>query len=86
LKEIIHQFKYRGHLSLARPLARHLGDVYAQFAGHLRSDVMIPVPLHRARERERGFNQAAELAKGIVRTLEYIFDIASKGACHAGAA
>ncbi len=63
LKEIIHQFKYCGHLSLARPLGRHLQAVYHSFPAALRSDVIIPVPLHKARERERGFNQAAELAK-----------------------
>lgn len=67
LKEIIHQFKYCGHLSLARPLGRHLQAVYHSFPESFRSDVIIPVPLHKTRERERGFNQAAELARQLSR-------------------
>ncbi|MFN8009712.1 MAG: double zinc ribbon domain-containing protein, partial [Terriglobia bacterium] len=62
LKEIIHQFKYCGHTSLARPLARLLERVCRQFPEPLHADVIIPVPLYRKRERERGFNQAADLA------------------------
>ena len=75
LKEIIHQFKYCGHLSLARPLARYLEGVYRRFPDHFRSDVIIPVPLHRARERERGFNQAAELAKHLSQRVDIPFKV-----------
>jgi competence protein ComFC len=73
LKEIIHQFKYGGHLSLARPLGRCLEAVYQSFPESFRSDVIIPVPLHKARERERGFNQAAELAKQLSRLTRIPF-------------
>lgn len=33
--------------------------------------VLIPVPLHRTRQRERGFNQAETLARGLVRALKF---------------
>ena len=62
-KEIIHQFKYRSHPSLARPLARLLLSVYQSNLDQLSADLIIPVPLHKSRERERGFNQAIELAR-----------------------
>jgi ComF family protein len=67
LKEIIHQFKYRSHPSLARPLAARLATLYAAHREQLKADLIIPVPLHGAREKERGFNQAAELAKRLAR-------------------
>jgi ComF family protein len=67
LKEIIHQFKYRSHPSLARPLARLLLSVYRSNLAELSSDLIIPVPLHKLRERERGFNQAFELSRQFSR-------------------
>ena len=60
LREIIHHLKYSDRVSLAKPL----GDILKQcldreaFTGNL----VIPVPLHRSRERERGFNQAELIA------------------------
>ncbi len=64
LKDIILVFKYRHMAGLGRPLAafaeRVLGNDEALWEG---VDAIIPVPLHPRRERERGFNQSAVLAK-----------------------
>jgi ComF family protein len=52
--------KYDGRRSLARPLAnmmRRSGEDVLVSA-----DVVVPVPLHRSRMRERGFNQARDMA------------------------
>jgi len=49
---------------LAGLLAQHLASRTAALPG-----LLIPVPLHRARLRERGFNQATELARVLGRTL-----------------
>jgi ComF family protein len=63
LREIIHALKYQGRRSLARPLARLLR---AQAAGLIADAVAaVPVPLHPARLRSRGFNQADDLARGL---------------------
>lgn len=61
MRGILHHFKYSGRVSLARPLGRHLRDhmIEEGFTGKL----ALPVPLHRKRERERGFNQAELLAR-----------------------
>ena len=67
LKEIIHQFKYSSHPSLAKPLAHLLLSVYQSNPQELSADLIIPVPLHRSRERERGFNQAFELSRQFSR-------------------
>lgn len=60
LRDILHAFKYDGRRSLARPLGVRLREAGADILSG--ADVAVPVPLHRARERSRGFNQAAELA------------------------
>jgi ComF family protein len=61
LRRIIHAFKYDPRPSLARALATRLRRAGEEvLAG---ADAVVPVPLHRARERTRGFNQARELAR-----------------------
>jgi len=69
LRDALHAFKFAGRRALAGPL----GDLAAeQCAASLPDgiDALIPVPLARERERERGFNQAALLARRIGRWLE----------------
>jgi ComF family protein len=46
-------------------LAEPLGDLLAETLRRdgLRVDVVVPIPLHRARQRERGYNQATLLAR-----------------------
>lgn len=69
--------KYQGRHRTARGLARRLlGDA---MCGHVLSgaDVVVGVPLHPARLRERGFNQADLLAAGLAegRSLRVCFDL-----------
>lgn len=59
LREAIHQFKYRPCRSLGAPLGRWLADCIIPPNG---IDLIIPVPLHRSRLRQRGFNQSLLLA------------------------
>jgi len=64
LRDILQQYKYQGF----RPLARPLGDRLTQTLKRLHDeplDLILPVPLHRRRERQRGFNQAALLAERV---------------------
>lgn len=65
LQKAIHHFKYRNVRDLAGPL----GDLlFAQINDPTPPvDVIVPVPLHRQRERERGFNQATLLARRLAQ-------------------
>lgn len=69
LEEAIKQFKFQDRKSLGRPLAQlmltHLPPDLDLFGYH----GIIPVPLHPKRQRERGYNQAAILAKELARQL-----------------
>lgn len=60
LREGIHRFKYRGVRALAVPLAAMLLPSFDALPWSF--DVIVPVPLHRARQRGRGYNQSALLA------------------------
>jgi len=67
LREIIHHLKYSDRVSLAKPLGDILKECLEResFTGTL----VIPVPLHPARERERGFNQAELIAARLGRPM-----------------
>jgi ComF family protein len=66
LSSAISRFKYAPAPWLAAPLARLLFEAYAPGAP---VDVIVPVPLHPRRLRERGFNQASLLACRGTRSL-----------------
>ena len=72
LDHLIQGLKFHGQLSHARLLgglmARHLAQWHHQI------DCIVPVPLHPRRLRERGFNQALELARPIARQLNLDID------------
>jgi competence protein ComFC len=54
---------------LAKWFAHRLAEVYMQNSEMLGADVVVPVPLHRDREKERGYNQAELLSKPLARLL-----------------
>ncbi len=62
LSEIVHRFKYRRRIALARPLAKILAREI-KTRGVLMPELMAPVPLHWTRLVRRGFNQSLELCR-----------------------
>lgn len=65
LREAVHALKFERRAALAAPLGallRPLADPLLE-----RIDLVVPVPLHPARLRERGFNQSRLLAEEVVR-------------------
>ena len=61
--ELIHQFKYGKRVILRRPLALLAAEQLDNFAGEFGADMILPVPLHVRRLRQRGFNQAVLLGE-----------------------
>jgi ComF family protein len=66
--ELIRDLKYRGITANARVLGVLLAQA-AQESGVQLPRLLVPVPLHHKRLRERGFNQAAALARYAGRML-----------------
>jgi ComF family protein len=67
--EMVRRLKYRGDVSMARVLGALLAEAVRRCGARL-PELLVPVPLHAARLRERGFNQAAALARHAGRLLE----------------
>ena len=69
LQALIYRLKYHGGRSVGRELGARLGRLLASElpAGEIMG--IIPVPLHRARRRHRGYNQALLVAEGIQSIL-----------------
>ena len=66
MREAIHLLKYGGKAFLAKPLVGLLDRGYP-FIDYGSYDLLVPVPLHPKRLRERGFNQALLLGRAIGR-------------------
>jgi ComF family protein len=64
LKRAIAAMKYENHPELARPLGHWLGDAWRNGKGAAGAQVtVVPIPLHAAKLKKRGFNQAQLLAQ-----------------------
>lgn len=61
IRKAIHQLKYKNLRALSEPLARLLSDYY--LSNPLPGEVLVPVPIHEKRLRERGYNQSSLLAQ-----------------------
>lgn len=69
-RELIHELKYHRVRELAGILAERLAGTIRHLAPWLASEsALVPVPLHKSRERERGFNQAELIATALGERL-----------------
>ena len=70
LDRLIKAFKFDGQLEAGRLLADLMADFLTDVLdGQERPQALLPVPLHPNRWRERGYNQALELARPIAQRL-----------------
>jgi ComF family protein len=70
LDRLVPRFKFHADLAAGRLVAQLLGDALAGAGVATRAarpDAVVPLPLHRARLRERGDDQALELARPLAR-------------------
>lgn len=67
-RDLIHAFKFRRHYKLSHLLAPIMLRAAREVVGD--AGVLVPVPLHSARLRQRGYNQAALLAQEIGKQME----------------
>ena len=69
VQELIHNLKYKGH----EEIGTILGDWYVEDLKELKLetpfDVVIPVPLHRKKYKERGYNQVTTFGKALAEGL-----------------
>ena len=74
VQEIIHKLKYKGH----EEISETIGNWYAAELKNLEQmatiDYIIPVPLHKKRLRERGYNQVEGFGKALSENLKIPYD------------
>ena len=69
MQRLMHQFKYKGAMEIGMFLGRQMG--YSLLANNRFAsiDALVPLPLFAAREKARGYNQAAILCQGIAQII-----------------
>jgi ComF family protein len=75
ISHLLTSLKFQGKLTHAKVLSELLADYFAEYYRDLpKPELIIPVPLHKKRLRERGYNQALELALPIAEKLKIPLD------------
>jgi ComF family protein len=69
MDHLVCSLKYRGQLAAGRVLGVLLAAGVEPLGLHLDVDCLVPVPLHPSRLADRGFNQAAEIARWAARSV-----------------
>lgn len=67
IREAIHNFKYKNLRNLAKPLATILFEYFIH--QNIPANILVPVPLHPKRLRERGYNQSTLLARELGKLI-----------------
>jgi len=67
IRQAIHQLKYQNLRALAQPLAKFMQEYLA--ANPIPAELLVPVPLHWRRLRERGHNQSSLLARELSKLI-----------------
>ena len=69
VQNLIHYFKYKGMQQIGNTLGNIAGSQLAANPKFASIDYIIPVPLHKSRLKERGYNQSACFAQGLAEKL-----------------
>ena len=69
IQQLMYEIKYKGQKDIGLILGRQMG-VKLQGTGFEEVDVIVPVPLHPAKFRKRGYNQSEWIARGIAQSLD----------------
>lgn len=68
MQHLMHQFKYKGNKELGMQLGKIMGEQIKKSA-RFEADVLVPLPLFAAKEKRRGYNQAAILCEGMAEAM-----------------
>jgi ComF family protein len=67
VQQLVHRLKYRGNKEIGLFLGGEIGKQIVKTNGYDDINLMIPVPLHPKKQKQRGFNQSEIIARGIAR-------------------
>ncbi len=69
-RKLMHRIKYKAEKELALHIGRMMGEELKQSGRFATVEGIIPIPLHKKKQRKRGFNQSEWFAKGLAEKLE----------------
>lgn len=69
IKAALFRFKYHGRREYAEVFAGEIAYYLGDFICRVKPDGLVPVPIHNRRKRQRGYNQAAELARALGKEM-----------------
>lgn len=69
VQHLMHQLKYKNMPAIGNRLGAIAGEQLLQTTIFSNVDAIIPVPLHKSRMRERGYNQSTHFAQGLAQKL-----------------
>ena len=75
IQRLQHRIKYENQPALGRRVGQHLGRVISSSSSRTGYDLLLPIPLSRTRELERGYNQSDVIASGIAEVLQGSLDV-----------
>jgi predicted amidophosphoribosyltransferase len=61
----IHELKYKKNMQIGNFFGKEMGKRLVKTPWLLDVDLLVPIPLHRNKELERGYNQSRVLCEGI---------------------
>jgi ComF family protein len=70
IQVLMHELKYKGNKDLGRQLGRFMGFQLLETERFNKIEALIPLPLFPAKEKRRGYNQAAILCEGIADAMK----------------
>jgi ComF family protein len=65
IRKLIHALKYNGRTEIGKMLGELYGNILSESGFMTDIDMIVPVPLHPARQRQRGYNQSDYIAYGL---------------------
>ena len=74
VQELIHNLKYKGHEEIGSVLGNWYVEDLKELNLEIPFDLVIPVPLHKRKFRERGYNQVTSFGKALAEGLNITFD------------
>ncbi len=77
VEKIVHEVKFFRKFALSRRIGSELSQVFLSEPCLKKSDMIIPVPLHKSRQRERGFNQSELLCEVIGRQADAKIEVSA---------
>ena len=75
VQELIHNLKYKGHEEIGTLLGNWYVEDLKELVLEIPFDIVIPVPLHPKKFRERGYNQVSTFGKMIAKGLNIEYDM-----------